>query len=554
MTSRRYLTTTSDPTASEALSTRVDARFWALERANGVHWVTDPEYGATGDGTTDDTATVDGWLAVGGELLIPEGTYLVDYFRPRANSVIRFMKGAVVKARTAGNYLMDITDVDNWEIHDGVFDCDHKVLIGLYPVGCDNWKLIRPEVKNITQPSGGTTTVEGVKLGASNTNWLIEDCYIHDIQGAANTIEGDSTGAARGIGSYHTTDVHSSNGTIRGGRITDIGPREDGDAIALQFDNPTSKTPVNITIEGVTFERCAKRFAKIVAPGVTMRHCYGINGYDGASPGVDDMYAAVSVYASNVTVQHNEFRGGAYRGAMFDVQALSGTLSKIKVTDNRGSCGTGAKAWNGLIYLHGTIEDSEIDRNRLSGADRYGAWIRGGFTRSSFSANHLTGINASYPCVLTETLAAVASSQVRAYDNHVAGGTFGVYFQSGDQIAIRGTRGTTGDTIVRVDAAVTNYTLSDNIGTGTSATVASATTLTIPPTQDVVTVTGTIGITNIVATGNAGRRVTLIFAAALTVTDGGNIKLASNFTTTADDTLTLACDGTNWHEVARSVN
>jgi hypothetical protein len=54
----------------------------------------------------------------------------------------------------------------------------------------------------------------------------------------------------------------------------------------------------------------------------------------------------------------------------------------------------------------------------------------------------------------------------------------------------------------------------------------------------------------------AGKKVTLIFASTPTVQTGGNIKLAGgvNFVATADDTLTLASDGTNWFEAARSVN
>jgi parallel beta-helix repeat protein len=88
----------------------------------------------------------------------------------------------------------------------------------------------------------------------------------------------------------------------------------------------------------------------------------------------------------------------------------------------------------------------------------------------------------------------------------------------------------------------------------TAPSVASATTVTLPRGADLISVSGTTGITSIVATGNARRTVTLNFAGALTVTDGSNLKLAGNFTTTADDTLTLYCDGTNWIEIARSVN
>lgn len=85
-------------------------------------------------------------------------------------------------------------------------------------------------------------------------------------------------------------------------------------------------------------------------------------------------------------------------------------------------------------------------------------------------------------------------------------------------------------------------------------TVASASTIAIPLGQRVVNISGTTGITSITATGHNGAVVTLIFASTPTVTDGSNLKLNGNFVATADDTLTVACDGTNWYEVARSAN
>lgn len=87
-----------------------------------------------------------------------------------------------------------------------------------------------------------------------------------------------------------------------------------------------------------------------------------------------------------------------------------------------------------------------------------------------------------------------------------------------------------------------------------AATIASAATIAIAPGQRVAVISGTTGITSITATGHSGAVVVLVFQGALTVTDGSNLKLAGDFTTTADDTLTLACDGTGWYEVARAVN
>lgn len=89
---------------------------------------------------------------------------------------------------------------------------------------------------------------------------------------------------------------------------------------------------------------------------------------------------------------------------------------------------------------------------------------------------------------------------------------------------------------------------------GGGVAVASATALPLP-TGRVFHVTGTTNITSITATNLAsGVIITLIFDDVLTFTDGNNLKLAGNFVTTADDTITLAFDGTNFYEIARSIN
>lgn len=98
----------------------------------------------------------------------------------------------------------------------------------------------------------------------------------------------------------------------------------------------------------------------------------------------------------------------------------------------------------------------------------------------------------------------------------------------------------------------TDKIVKDNL-TGDSLDVASAATVTLPAHSDFFNITGTDNITSVVASWKQ-RRVTLKFAGILTFTDGSNLKLAGNLVTTADDTITLVCDGTDWYEVARSVN
>jgi hypothetical protein len=86
-----------------------------------------------------------------------------------------------------------------------------------------------------------------------------------------------------------------------------------------------------------------------------------------------------------------------------------------------------------------------------------------------------------------------------------------------------------------------------------ATTTASAATLDPAPGAEMVTVTGTTTITNVVLR-DAGTRLTLKFSSTAQVTDGGNLVLAGNFTGAANRTLSLMSDGTSWYETGRSAN
>jgi hypothetical protein len=84
--------------------------------------------------------------------------------------------------------------------------------------------------------------------------------------------------------------------------------------------------------------------------------------------------------------------------------------------------------------------------------------------------------------------------------------------------------------------------------------VASATAMPVP-TGRVFHVTGTTTITSITSTNfQTGACVTLIFDDVLTFSDANNLKLAGDFITSADDTISLCYDGSNWYGTGRSVN
>lgn len=92
-----------------------------------------------------------------------------------------------------------------------------------------------------------------------------------------------------------------------------------------------------------------------------------------------------------------------------------------------------------------------------------------------------------------------------------------------------------------------------NPGTGMGEDIASGAAINIPVKGTVFTVTGTTGINSFTGSGPA-RVITLVFADVLTLTDGSNLKLAGNFTTSADDILMGMWDGINFYEISRSAN
>ena len=125
-----------------------------------------------------------------------------------------------------------------------------------------------------------------------------------------------------------------------------------------------------------------------------------------------------------------------------------------------------------------------------------------------------------------------------------------------DQISIIGCdfQVASGSDGIFFDAGATNVRMVPMPGKGPNITAAA--TIQIPVDGDVFSVTGNTNVTNgiTVRPWDNGRRVVLVFSGTPTVSDTGTSKLTAAFVATADDTLTLACDGTNWYEVARSAN
>jgi hypothetical protein len=129
---------------------------------------------------------------------------------------------------------------------------------------------------------------------------------------------------------------------------------------------------------------------------------------------------------------------------------------------------------------------------------------------------------------------------------------YGIYLNQNITTLIRGENYASG--MVTADYHEDTTTITNRRGVYSFSTVASAANIVIPMGVRTAVISGTVTITSITAAGHEGETITLVFQDVLTFTDGSNLKLAGDFVTTADDTITLWCDGTNWYEKSRSVN
>ncbi len=225
-----------------------------------------------------------------------------------------------------------------------------------------------------------------------------------------------------------------------------------------------------------------------------------------------------------------------------------------------------------------------------------------GFSGINLSACVLVDISLNFitNCALSGIRDQAASSSIRILNNIIrnvatagtAGDRFGIFIQTLDaytinsntvtsstatmEIALYMAGGTQTNTIVesnylfdatgaalRVASTATAflsfknnalYGFTQSINSSALPVVASVAAITLPTQDAVVRISGTTNITSMLNAGHTGHRITLVFDDVLTVVKGSNIVTASNFTTTANDTLTLVCDGNNWIEASRSVN
>ena len=360
-------------------------------------------FGVTGDGTTDDTATLQNALNAGGRVIISDGTYLLksQLNITVANTILEFeSRAAILKygpTNTGNLFSIKTTGV---RIIGGTFDGDEQdVAVGsatedgalVSAIADSEFKIIDCGFQDVT--GVGTTLGKQALLNISNDGVVFEildcdfkNCYILD--------DGGSTQDAKFISFKGNTITTPTRGRIVGGSMIGVGTTvtsgtttdKDGKCIRGYYNETTSnEQEFDIEITGVYATEFDEAFIKVSGMrgfNVHDNHLVGIftNPWDAVVN--QSQYAFRSVITdgtegSSTLIHDNKVRGKFFRlfelgnsVAAFnndiEVDNLSASVyldviyelsgSNIKVDGNRYKLATA----DGIFSFTDTLSDSSV--------------------------------------------------------------------------------------------------------------------------------------------------------------------------------------------------
>ena len=169
------------------------------------------DYGATGDGSTDDSAAIQSAVNAGNEIIFPAGTYIAKNIDLTANQCLRLQQGAVIKLKsgtTTAEYLFKINAIDNVRIFGGKIDGNYSGMAGQKPhviliVGNNTKNIEIGSVHFINPPdrcigvTASTNTIQNIR---------IHDCFFDHSGNGENCFAINNVGRTGTVKEIHVVD------------------------------------------------------------------------------------------------------------------------------------------------------------------------------------------------------------------------------------------------------------------------------------------------------------------------------------------------------------
>jgi len=461
-------------------------------------------FGATGNGTTNDSAAVQAAIdyvesltSDGVALVFPSGDYLVSGLTVDAR-VHLIGNGATIKAAATTGNILSLSATAQMSIIEGFrFDSgsqrtagDYIKLTGTYWVtirDCSFWRYY-----NAIHGDGAVSTG-------------VDNCQFQEPT-PSTTAAG---GAAIVLDTNNNVDWRLSN------LIADCAVDEPSYGIKAVYTD--ALTIVNCDI--INHGSC---LALVPGTGQAVAATFVANSYfDNSVTGLDINPSGTGT-VTRVSIEGCWFGSNSFHNVYIN-QTGSTVIEGVSIGGGQNVLSAG----NGIATV-GTVNGLVVSGGIYSGNTSSGISLSAGTTK----------------CAITGAVIGVGSGST--------GNAYGIFLNTSTGDVMIANNVITGNVTADIGGTAGTARFDNNI-TGTSSTVASTATLTLPVDKDFFIISGTNNITRITASW-AGREVTLMFQAALTVVDGDNLKIAGNFVTSADDTISLVCDGTSWVEKSRAAN
>lgn len=301
------------------------------------------DYGARGDGITDDTGSIQNAINAASQqgipLLFPQGTYDVkQLFVPGNTNLVG--QGGIIKA-SSDSYSLLVVKGDHVSINGLTMEGSNRTYVGISVLAnLNDVKISKTTIQNISQSLNNpypTHIPSGIRIYEGTKNIVVDGVTIKNVFSKYKWVTG-APPIARGILITPNNDVNSpSQVVVENSTIDGIGPKDDGDGICVQL----FKTKVDVQILNNTFLHNQKRAIKIQSPGAVIRGNKIDNSYNGNNfyqyspdPKWYDMWSAISVYADDVTVENNQINGIGNYGAAVDIAGGNNVLIKGNSIEN----------------------------------------------------------------------------------------------------------------------------------------------------------------------------------------------------------------------------
>jgi len=370
------------------------------------------DFGAVGDGVTDDTAAITlAFATTATSIYFPPGTYRIS--QPAADGSHLFTSSlanrtiagpGVITAASQVRRLLLVTG-DNSVISLNV-DGNNSIGVAI-TVSANNPIVTGCNICNLNgfnnwQGVGIRLAFNGIDSGA-----LISNNVIRNLQGVGDGVVGNGVGMQRAI-TIDSNQNLTKRILVTGNHISQIEGEEGDSIVVISSDGASNYFTMPVVIEGNVIDLWTRRAIKVQAQGVSVLNNTFSNDRPSALPSFQNVIDFVQ--GGNHTASGNVFNKCKFQSQIAAVYALSEASNNFVISDNT-ILGIGSETSSTLITINAFGNGVVVAANRI---------LCPGYTGTSIAVRNTSGGIISANTIQADTAAwfsFTSSSNIRLNNN-----------------------------------------------------------------------------------------------------------------------------------------